>query len=329
MFTCACGWSGLYWARPTADDSGETAAYCLFYHVICDLAGYPTFVGSDRGRAFVEGTVRKLVDYFGIKHVIGSSYHPQSQAPVERPHREYNTMCRTFCDSNTEWDLIAPIFVWTIRTTAKTFNGNLTPYELVTGLQPRTPVDYLLSQPSALVQVPQTEYLRDLCNYLREIHKFVDEHHSRVREDEQRRSYRLLGPGVELSIGDYVMVKRPPEAGTSQRLQSRHLDDVYQVVEKHGDGPDAKTVTLSDLRGNRDSLGFSQPIAIDRLTPVEMFPLAPTSEEDRTRILIYLGNESKSGTVTAQCLDGKVYVRFDGSEEDVLVDLVTAKYQWL
>ena len=113
------------------------------------------------------------------------------------------------------------------------------------------------------------------------------------------------------------------------RLQSKNHDEVFQIVEVHGDGPEAKSYTLSDLSGKRDHLGFAQPVTLDRLTPVEMLPLAHASDEDRTRLAVYVGNESREGTITAQSLDGKVYVRFDGDSEDSCVDLATAKYQWL
>ncbi len=44
------------------DDTGEVAARCLFFFVICDLAGYPMFLGSDRARAFTEGVIKNLVE---------------------------------------------------------------------------------------------------------------------------------------------------------------------------------------------------------------------------------------------------------------------------
>ena len=46
MFTCACAWSGWYWAFPTEDDTSETAARYLFYNVMCDLADYPVCILS-------------------------------------------------------------------------------------------------------------------------------------------------------------------------------------------------------------------------------------------------------------------------------------------
>ena len=149
MFTCACAWSGWYWAVPCVDDTSETAAHCLFYNVICDLAGYPAFLGSDRAKAFIEGCIKNLLLIFGVTHVVGSAYHPQSQSAVERPHREYNKLCKVFMERFDKWDVVVYTFIWAIRTTTKLFNGLYTPYEIITGLKPRSPIDYLLSSPVA------------------------------------------------------------------------------------------------------------------------------------------------------------------------------------
>ena len=93
-----------------------------------------TLSGQMPSAASCGGT--ETLDFFGIKHVLGSSYHPQSQSAVERPHREYNAMCKTFMESEKDWDLVANVFVWTIRTTAEIFNGEFSPYEVITGLKP-------------------------------------------------------------------------------------------------------------------------------------------------------------------------------------------------
>ena len=330
MFTCACGWSGWYWAVPCMEESSEVAAFCLFYFVICDIAGYPTFIGSDRAKAFTDGVLQRLIEYFGITHVLGSAYHPQSQSPVERPHREYNAMCKTFMNDNRDWDLVAMIFVWTIRTTAKLFNGMFTPYETITGMKPRSPTDALLAQPLALERVSTSDYVRDLVKYVKEVHKLVDEHHSKIRDDESRARHRQYGPGMSLSVGDYVLVRRNPEPGVSRRFQSKHHTGVFQVVEVHGADADAKAYTLCDMSGQREDLGFTQPVALERLTPIEMLPLVQEADDVPTRILVRDRGYSREGSVVAQSLDGRVYIRFDHDpENERCVDLSTASYQWL
>ena len=296
---------------------------------MCDLAGYPACLGNDRDKAFVESVVKHLVNFFGILHVIGTAYHPQSQSAVERPHREYNMLCKTFMHNFQDWDTLVYIFVWTIRTSCKLFNGTYTPYEVITGLKPRTPIDCLLAQPTGLERVSVVKYVSDLVAYLKKVHGFVDEQHSRIRDNAQRAKYRELGPGGGLSVGDYCFVKRAPVADVSKRFQSPTFDKVFQVVETHGSGPDAKAYTLSDLSGSRDNLGFTQPIALDRLIPIEMLPLAHTDEDDATRLLVSGPGRDRHATVTAQSADGKVYLRYDDDDTEHCVDLATLKYQWL
>ncbi len=70
-----------------------TAAQCLFNNVICDIADYPVRLVSDNAREFVHGVVNARVQVFAINRIMGAAYHPQAQSAVDRPHREYNTLC--------------------------------------------------------------------------------------------------------------------------------------------------------------------------------------------------------------------------------------------
>ena len=329
MFTCVCAWSGWYWAFPTKDSTQETAAHYLFHNVICDLAGYPVCLGSDGGWSFVTGVVQALVKLFDITHVIGSAYHPQAQGVVERPHREYNKICKTFMEEYSDWDLVVSIFVWSVRTSAKLYNSLFTPYEVITGLKPRSPVDAVLAMNVTPERVSHSKYVADLVAYLKTVHKHVDEQHERVRSDADRERMRKFGPGEWLSVGDYVLVQRPLIVGVSARFQRKNFDEVYQIVEAHGDGADIKAYTVSDLKGQRDDLGFTQPIAAERLTPVDMLPLLPPSEDQRTRILLTLAGSERAGTVINQFLDGRVTIRFDDDGSERCYDLCKTRYRWL
>ena len=208
---------------------------------------------------------------------------------------------------NKQWDRIAYIFVWTIRTSAKLFNGTYTPYETITGLKPRTPVDCLCS-PAVLRSVPHQDYVTDLVKYMKHVHSFVEQEHQRVRESEAKAQLRKLGAGHGgYSVGDYVLVSRPKEANVSNRFQSSNYDDVFQVVEIHGpDGDEARAYTLCDVAGSRE-IRFSQPVHVDRLTPVEVLPLAQISDDQHTRIEVDHNGTWFSGTVCAQSADCLLY----------------------
>ena len=161
------------------------------------------------------------------------------------------------------------------------------------------------------------------------MHKYVDEQHTLIREDTQRTKYRELGSDGTLTVGDYCLVKKAPVAGISTRLQVPTFDQVFQVVETHGIGIDAKAYTLSNLSGSRENLGFTQPVALDRLIPIELLPLAQTDVDQATRILVHQGSNDRRATIKGQTMDGKVYIQYDDMDVEQCVDLSNLKYQWL
>ena len=158
----------------------------------------------------------------------------------------------------------------------------------------------------------------------------MDKHHSRVRAEQQLAKYRSPGAFYGLGLGDFVLVERQPGPGVSNRLMPKTRGAVFQIVEAHGDGTDAKAYTLSDSRVSRN-LGFSQPIALERLVPVDLLPLSQVSEDDCTKIAVYQGDEYCEGVIEAQSLDGKVYIRSNDSEvmKPTCVDLASARHRWL
>ena len=51
---------------------------------------------SDNGSEFVNAIADEMCKQFGIKHLRSTPYHPTGNAFVERPHRTYNSIMRTF-----------------------------------------------------------------------------------------------------------------------------------------------------------------------------------------------------------------------------------------
>ena len=98
----------------------------------------------------------------------------------------------------------------------------------------------------------------------------------------------------------------------------------------HGEGSAAKTYTLCNSQGQRDNLGFVQPVAAERLTPVDVLPMSAPADDVNTRISLQQAGGRREGTIVGQRLDGIVYVSFDDDPEvEVTVDLTRARYYWL
>ena len=331
MFTCICPFSGFFWAIPVPDEGGQTAAIALAERVMFDLAGVVCLICSDRGKVFVEGVIARLNETFGIIAALGSSLHPESQGAVERPHRAYKTLCKQFMDAfNDQWDTLAPLFQRRVRTTCKLYNGKYTPYEISTGLKPRLMSDALFATPAVLSKPTTDDYVTDLVQNLKKTHQFVQREHERIRGQQQDARLRNLGPTTPLEVGDYVMMKNIAKGGKSdvyysQRFRhdtDRRLFQVHSVT--GGDVTKAKTYFLMGPSTGSTQFEFAQPVHGDRLIPVEVLPL---TQEHEASTKIRPG--SRTGEITATCVDGKVYVQWEDETEPECVDLIRLPHEFL
>ena len=331
LFTCICIFSGWFWAIPTKGSDSKDAAQAFVERIMLDLAGVPVIICSDRARAFIEGVLSHVESTFGISSILGSALHPQSQGAVERPHRVYKALCIEFMkEFGEQWDAIAPHFVWVVRTTSKVYNGRYTPYEIITGMKPRLPLDAVLSTPSVVAKRSADEYVSDLVEYMQSVHKFVQEEHRRIRERERDTDIRKRDMD-RFRIGDYVFLKRPglkPEPGHSRRFNSETDARLFQIIHAPSTLEEAKTVTLMDPATGKTQFEFAQPVSTDLLIPVEVLPVSRHISE-RTRIRC----GHRSGTIQATCVDGRVHVQWDdtadlAAEVEVL-DLSTIPHEFI
>ena len=92
-------------ARATIDDTAQMTARFLYEEVIC-RHGCPSIIQSDRGTHFVNETIRKLTDHFGIRHKLSTPYHPQSNGLVERFNRTMKgALKRLVIKHESDWDV--------------------------------------------------------------------------------------------------------------------------------------------------------------------------------------------------------------------------------
>ncbi len=86
------------------------------------------------------GVVAQILQEFDIKHVTGSTYHPQSQAMVERMHQTLNRVVRGLVQDHPEdWQSKIPYAQFLLRTTPLKVLGSRSPYEVITGIKPGMP----------------------------------------------------------------------------------------------------------------------------------------------------------------------------------------------
>ena len=192
-----------------------------------------------------------------------------------------------------------PLARWAWNTSPKAALAGLTPYEVIVGFPPRTPLSWLTLPASEAVAAEH--YVRELLEAMEKVHNLVRRAQDRREEELRRRA--AVGPAPRrLEVGEHVLVRRPPllqPEGVSRKLQARQRMDVYRVIKTIGDAD----YVLGDVVSGREVTAFKQPIHADRLVPLDVQELTEPITEDR-RLTI----EGTVGHITKMSLDGRVLV---------------------
>ena len=195
---------------PLDSKSAMVVAGALMLHVYLDLCGFPTILRSDNGPEFTAELTRELNRLIGTVQIFGSAYHPQAQALVEGSHRPTEDVLRAFVQEfPTDWAAKLPMARWAWNTSAKQALAGLTPYEVVTGLPPRTPLSWLALPASEAVTADV--YVQELLKGMEKVHELVRQAQERRAEQLQRRAVAGAIPR-RLEVGEHVLVRRPPSA---------------------------------------------------------------------------------------------------------------------
>ena len=101
--------SRFCWLTPIKDRGAETIGKALLERVLLDMAMFPVVLRSDRAQEFTSSVIGYMNSQLEIKHVLGSTYHPQSQGLVERMHRTMKAVITALChDHPQKWVAMMP-----------------------------------------------------------------------------------------------------------------------------------------------------------------------------------------------------------------------------
>lgn len=228
IFVCTDNLSKYVIAVPIKDELAQTIVHTFFNQVIAKH-GCPRVVLSDRGANISGERSRDFFRLFGIKRILTSPYHPQTNGQTERFNRTLAASLTVFVERNQkDWsDYVAAItFAYNISEHAVTHTS---PFELVFGRKPRIPIDNLLDRsefinPMAPRPVIKSSVAMDLMK--------------KQILDSQLANKRRLDAHLDpctYKEGDWVMFERPTRAkGQATKLTFTYTGP-YKIIRKIND----------------------------------------------------------------------------------------------
>jgi hypothetical protein len=268
-----------------------------------------------------------------IKHVLGSSYHPQSQGIVERMHRTMKTIGKALTeDDGARWPDLIPYAQCALRILPLKALGGRSPYEVVTGIRPKLPAAMVATFPVQEASVD--EYGEMLIGYLRTTYARV----KALMQDAAESAEQTVGGSLarELQVGDLVLRRMNPAqlahaAGTGPlRFQRSVENTIYRVT--HRIGGQSFAYRVCDHGEPLRKLTFEQPVNGSQLVKLDMPELESSGTTVGRRIEIYVPGRAdwRRGAVVNIALDGRAKIRWDDTPGSVdTLEIAKERFRWL
>ena len=141
-------------AVPMKDINTETVINALSHGWISAF-GIPETITTDRGSQFTSAVWTQLLETWGIRHSMTTSYHPEANGMVERLHRRLKESLMAICGEDRHlWYSKLPMALLSLRTTLKP-DIKASPAELVYGEGLAVPGDLLPEFPDNAADLNQ------------------------------------------------------------------------------------------------------------------------------------------------------------------------------
>ena len=106
---------------------------------------------SDQGREFINSINEHFFKLAGVKHIISSAYHPQTNGLVERFNQTLQrSLLKMVKDNATHWEKYLDSVLFAYRT-SKQASTKYSPFFLLYGREPKLPVDLIVDEKKSVM----------------------------------------------------------------------------------------------------------------------------------------------------------------------------------
>ena len=217
----------------TKNKSAIPAADKIFNEFILKF-GFPARIHHDQGKEFNNALFTRLHQLSGIKSSKTTVYHPMGDGQCERMNRTIIGMLKTLEENEkSRWNTHLAKLAFAYNSTVHK-STNFSPYYLMFGRQPRLPIDFIFHvdvENNPKMQKSYVKYADEWEKSMNQAFEIVKKHTGK-RADYNKSYYDRKVRGVDVEVGDKVLLRNHREKGGTGKLWNYWEDVVYKVFEK-------------------------------------------------------------------------------------------------
>lgn len=273
IITAIDAYSRFAFARAYKDSKTN---YCI--NSIIAIHGCPDTIVSDQGKQFTGNEWAEMMRKYGIKHHFTNPYHPQSNGMDERLNGTLIKILRSYCTNEpVTWD---QKLQWALFNYNTSFHEALkmTPYEVVFGVKPRTPLNLQPRDPISQQEAREAirsavatnmEEARRAQKYFYDRRrkeakyevgdKILIRNHNLSRDQGRKLQEKWIGPAIIIKVHSnaeseqmYLQVINFAKKGAT-RVQKIAIKDVKPFYSREGFDLEASHITSEDARQDRST----------------------------------------------------------------------------